>query len=258
MPNIALIIPNIYLSFPSLPDKLNVIVAGSVKGRGEMTAEITLKVIQYQNKNEYFLPVEGCWFMKAFPETGRLDHHRFGVSNEFGVDFLKLGPGGELFVNNGELATDWFSFGEKVLAAASGRVVATYNSSVQEWSRFNPREGESDSDFQGRQLREALEGLAGDVLDWAAGNYIVIEHPGDEFSSYLHLKEESVLVEVGDKVSKGDHIADVGNTGDSYGAHLHFQITDSEDLIRGRSLPFEFTDMIAELEEPGKFVRSAG
>jgi murein DD-endopeptidase MepM/ murein hydrolase activator NlpD len=195
--------------------------------------------------------------MKAYPEIGRMNHHRFGVSNEFGVDFLKLGPGGELFQNEGLMASDWYSHGEKVLAAASGKVVAVHSTSVQTWTRFNPLEGETDEEFQKRQLREVHEALAGDVLDWAAGNYLVIEHPGGEFSSYMHLKEASLRVKVGDDVVVGDHVAEVGNTGDSFGAHLHFQITDSQDLIKGRSLPFAFSGMIVDLEEPGRFVRSA-
>ncbi|MGD2251652.1 MAG: M23 family metallopeptidase [Anaerolineales bacterium] len=256
-PNTALVIPNLYLTFHALPDTLELIAEATDKDGAIVSTSITLNVIEYQCKNQYVLPVEGTWFMKAYPETGRLDHHRFGVSNEFGVDFLKLGPEGALFRNDGRLAEDWYSHGESVLAAAGGKVVATHTSSIQEWTRFNPQEGETEDAFQERQLREVHEALAGDVLDWAAGNYIVIEHPGGEFSSYLHLKEGSVRVKVGDQVAGGDHIAEVGNTGDSYGAHLHFQITDSEDLITGRSLPFAFADMKVDLEEPGKFVRSA-
>jgi murein DD-endopeptidase MepM/ murein hydrolase activator NlpD len=256
-PNTALVLPNLYLTFHALPDTLELIAEATNQDGATVFSAIMLNVIEYQSKNQYVLPIEGIWFMKAYPETGRLDHHRFGVSNEFGVDFLKLGPEGALFENDGRLAGDWYSHGEKVLAAADGKVVAMHVSSIQEWTRFNPREGETEDAFQERQLSEVHEALAGDVLDWAAGNYIVIEHPGGEFSSYLHLKEGSVRVKVGDQVARGDHIAEVGNTGDSYGAHLHFQITDSEDLITGRSLPFAFADMKVDLEEPGIFVRSA-
>jgi hypothetical protein len=256
MPNEALAIPNIYLSFHTLPDKLNLIVDTVDKDGKIVSAQTELRAIEYLGKNEYALPVEGCWFMKAYPETGRLDHHRFGVSNEFGVDLLKLGSGGELFKNDGRLASDWYSYGEMVFAAASGKVAAVHTSAIQEWTRFHPADGESEDDFQQRALRQAQAALAGDVLDWAAGNYIVIEHSSGEFSSYLHLKEGSVRVKEGDEVTEGEHIAEVGNTGDSYGAHLHFQITNSRDLINGRSLPFSFKGISIDLEEPGKFVRS--
>jgi murein DD-endopeptidase MepM/ murein hydrolase activator NlpD len=256
MPNEALAIPNIYLSFHILPDKLTLIVDTVDKDGKNVNAQTELRAIEYLGKNEYTFPVKGCWFMKAYPETGRLDHHRFGVSNEFGVDLLKLGADGELFKNNGILASDWYSYGEMVFAAASGKVAMVHTTAVQEWTRFHPTDCESEDDFQQRALRQAQAALAGDVLDWAAGNYIVIEHSGGEFSSYLHLKEGSVRVKEGDEVKEGDHIAEVGNTGDSYGAHLHFQITNSKDLINGRSLPFSFKGISVDLEEPGKFVRS--
>lgn len=42
---------------------------------------------------------------------------------------------------------------------------------------------------------------------------------------YMHMKEEPIPSEVGNSVAKGEKIGLVGNTGESYGAHLHFQVT---------------------------------
>lgn len=55
-----------------------------------------------------------------------------------------------------------------------------------------------------------------------AGNWIVITHGNGLISKYMH--SSKVLVNVGDRVERGQHIGDVGNTGDSFGAHLHFQV----------------------------------
>lgn len=57
------------------------------------------------------------------------------------------------------------------------------------------------------------------------GNLIVIEHNIDGqivASAYGH--EERVYVQVGDLVTAGQHIADVGSEGHSTGPHLHFEI----------------------------------
>ncbi len=64
------------------------------------------------------------------------------------------------------------------------------------------------------------------------GNFIAINHfnPAPEIASgtyvqtvYMHLNGPA-LFNKGDPVSKGDHIGNVGNTGYSSGAHLHFNI----------------------------------
>lgn len=54
------------------------------------------------------------------------------------------------------------------------------------------------------------------------GNMIVISHGEDIFTVYAHNNKNKV--DKGDKVKKGEVIAEVGNTGRSTGAHLHFEI----------------------------------
>jgi len=54
------------------------------------------------------------------------------------------------------------------------------------------------------------------------GNVIVISHGYGYKSVYAHNNKN--LVKVGDKVSKGDFIAEVGATGLTTGSHLHFEI----------------------------------
>ena len=54
------------------------------------------------------------------------------------------------------------------------------------------------------------------------GNYVVISHGNGIETAYGHCSE--LYVKVGQKVSQGDVIAAVGNTGRSYGNHLHLEI----------------------------------
>ncbi|MBR3852143.1 MAG: M23 family metallopeptidase, partial [Fibrobacter sp.] len=55
------------------------------------------------------------------------------------------------------------------------------------------------------------------------GNTIIIDHQNGYRSSYSHLK--TINVRKGYTVSKGDIIGTVGSTGNTSGAHLHFEIT---------------------------------
>ncbi|MDR2097861.1 MAG: M23 family metallopeptidase [Spirochaetaceae bacterium] len=54
------------------------------------------------------------------------------------------------------------------------------------------------------------------------GNYLIITHSGGFQSMYAHLN--STNVKTGTRVSQGDLIGEVGSTGRSTGAHLHFAI----------------------------------
>lgn len=60
------------------------------------------------------------------------------------------------------------------------------------------------------------------------GNYVKIKHNG-YYTLYAHMKYNSVTVRVGQKVSKGQVIGYMGNTGHSFGAHLHFEVRDKND-----------------------------
>ncbi|WP_328670688.1 M23 family metallopeptidase [Streptomyces sp. NBC_00328] len=56
----------------------------------------------------------------------------------------------------------------------------------------------------------------------AYGNAVVIKHANGTYSQYAHLSR--IDVNVGQVVSTGQHIALSGNTGNSSGPHLHFEI----------------------------------
>ena len=54
------------------------------------------------------------------------------------------------------------------------------------------------------------------------GNMIDIDHGNDIVTRYAHASK--VYVKVGDIVKRGQHVADIGSTGRSTGAHLHFEV----------------------------------
>ncbi len=58
------------------------------------------------------------------------------------------------------------------------------------------------------------------------GNHIIIQHEDGSTAMYWHLKQNGVLVKIGDSVSKGQNIGLSGNSGYTAFPHLHFQIMD--------------------------------
>ncbi|ODQ92878.1 peptidase M23, partial [Dietzia alimentaria] len=68
------------------------------------------------------------------------------------------------------------------------------------------------------------------------GNWIVIDHTidGQPYSTvYGHMWDDGVDVQVGDTVAAGQHIGEVGNNGQSTGAHLHFEVWQGGRLTGG-------------------------
>ena len=104
-------------------------------------------------------------------------------------------------------------------------------------SAFGPRWGRSHNgvDLAGAVGSAVLAAQAGVVVQattschptssWGCGsgfgNHVTIAHPGGLATIYAHLS--SLTVGVGDAVAPGAPIGRVGNSGNSYGPHLHFE-----------------------------------
>ncbi len=75
----------------------------------------------------------------------------------------------------------------------------------------------------GRKNQKGASGTA------SYGNYVKLDH-GDGYETlYAHL--DTVKVCKGDRVERGSVIGTMGNSGNSYGAHLHFEVRQSGERI---------------------------
>lgn len=101
--------------------------------------------------------------------------------------------------------------------------------------RVHPITGEESfhtgSDFAAPDGTPILAAASGTVTvaeySGGYGGLVVIEHRIDGqtiATAYAHSWEDGIHVTVGDEVQAGQHIADVGSSGMSTGAHLHFEV----------------------------------
>lgn len=103
-------------------------------------------------------------------------------------------------------------------------------------------------DYQGEPIYSMNDGTVMEInKNSSAGNYIWIKHEFtnyDIWSRYLHIKDGSIKVKTGQKVIRGQEIANMGNTGNSTGTHLHF-----ETWVVPKGWKFNFNDR-AKYSEP--------
>ena len=99
---------------------------------------------------------------------------------------------------------------------------------------------------QGTPVYASKDGVVEKVLNDvtgstpSSGNMVRIRHEDGMKTDYYHMKYHSVVVNVGDEVRQGQKIGEVGSTGASTGAHLHFTIFD----ISGKLVdPYNYIDL---------------
>jgi len=89
---------------------------------------------------------------------------------------------------------------------------------------------------KGTKVVAAADGIVIYVVDdprncssCSYGSHVIIEHKNGYRTLYGHLS--AVSVKNGQKVNSGEKIGEVGNTGHSFGNHLHFEIRAYEEFI---------------------------
>lgn len=80
----------------------------------------------------------------------------------------------------------------------------------------------------------------------ASGNFVRVLHDDGTMGVYLHLKQGSVSVREGQRVTVGSPLALSGNTGNSSGPHLHFvvQRNSGAGLV---SIPYQFNQPLGAM-----------
>jgi hypothetical protein len=134
-------------------------------------------------------------------------------SQRFALDIAEIDSYGQTHPSFGNRKEFYYAWGEDVVSAGRGRVVAAVSGA-----------------------RDLEIGEVPSPLESPAGNFIVIQHSPRLFSVYAHLQQAGTFVNVGDWVEHGQVIGRVGNSGDSTQPHLHLHFTDAWPRA---STPFE-------------------
>lgn len=141
------------------------------------------------------------------------------AAERFAIDYVQLSPDGTVFHGDASKPESYPYFGADIHAVSNGPVVAILDGLPEQVPGASPK---------------------GLPLDQYAGNHVVQDIGDGNYALYAHLKTGSVKVKVGDQLTTGQVIADLGNTGNTDAPHLHFHVMSTPDPLRSNGLPFVF------------------
>jgi len=149
----------------------------------------------HSDKQAIKLPFLGKWTVSQAHDGEHTHKEEF----RHAWDFIITDLDGKQFSGKGDYPADYFCFDKPVLAPADGTV-----------------------EYIVDNIEDNIVGEVNVKENW--GNTVIIRHQDYLFSSLSHLKQNSISVNVGERVKTGDIIGKCGNSGRSPYPHLHFQI----------------------------------
>ncbi|TQS71157.1 M23 family metallopeptidase [Ornithinibacillus gellani] len=178
---------------------------------------------QIYTKTVFDLPFKDEWFV-FWGGTNNLVNYHYDYENQrYAYDFIIM-QGDSSYDGNPALNESYYAFGKAYLAPADGTVVAVENDV-------------KDNEPVGKMNEDDLK-----------GNYVIIDHGNSEYSYLVHFKHQSIQVKPGDQVKRGDLLGQVGNSGHSSEAHIHFHVADSPDPMTSKSIRIKFGEK-AEMKQ---------
>ncbi|MEH6938672.1 M23 family metallopeptidase [Bacillus sp. JJ664] len=200
-------------------------LTATIDSKGMITG---IQIIHYTNhpktdeaysKTKFDLPFKEEWLVIWGGKNIFVNYHYEYEQVRYAYDFVKE-KNGYSYKGNPNRNENYFAFNKDVLAPADGIVVAYVdgildNSPVGKVNESQP-----------------------------AGNFITIKHSNGEYSTVAHLKNGSVKVKSGDKVTAGQLIGKCGNSGNSTEPHIHFQVSTTIDQSNTTTIPISFLNNI--------------
>lgn len=159
------------------------------------------------------------------------------ISQRFAIDWVQLNPDGKTFTGDPSDNKNYRAYGAEIHAVADGLVTQVKDGIPQ--------------NIPGADSRAVPM-----TLETISGNHVIMDIGNGLYAFYAHMQPGSVGVKVGDKVTRGQVLGLLGNTGNSTEPHLHFQICSANSDLGSEGLPYAFAWF--ELQGRGQQWKSSG
>jgi murein DD-endopeptidase MepM/ murein hydrolase activator NlpD len=140
------------------------------------------------------------------------------LAQRFAIDFNRMDAEGRLTVGDPTLNASAVGYAQPVVAVAD----ATVLTAVDRYPDRTPDDG----------FVVTLESVG--------GNHVILDLGEGRFAYYAHLRPGTVAVQAGERVRRGQLLGELGSSGNSTGAHLHFHVIDGPSGQVADGLPYVF------------------
>ena len=220
-------------------DQLHIRLTVKDKDGKSLSRDIEIPVRVYQQKTKLIFPFVG----NGLVTQGTInDAGHSAFANQYALDVIPLTPLYAPETCDEDLNSCYAGWGREIIAPADGIVVYARNDVPD-----NPTPGGPDL--------HTMSSLANPV-EAVAGNCVIIDHGNSEYSVMMHMQQGSVKVKVKDKVTQGQIIGSLGDSGDAYGPHLHYQLQPGPTLFQYASVPVYFENVPATILVRGSYFRT--
>jgi hypothetical protein len=143
---------------------------------------------------------------------------RLYLSQRFAIDFNLLDAQGRITAGDPNRNDSTAGYGRPVIAVSDATVAAAVDG-IPDQTPGDPYQV---------------------TLENADGNHVILDLGEGRFAFYAHLRPGTVAVRSGERVRRGQLLGELGNSGSSDGAHLHFHVMDRPSALAADGLPYVF------------------
>ena len=204
-----------------------------VDAKGRQAEQMLRIPIQYyQQKTSLIFPFRGLGVVgQDWITNGGHGGGHYGVyGSDFAIDVRGLDENYAEQKNDANENASAAGWGREILAPAAGTVTYARNDVPN-----NPHPGNLPDMNWYTTLHDPVMAYY--------GNCVIIDHGNSEYSVMAHMQQGSVTVKEGDRIAAGQVIGRLGNSGDSFGPHLHYQFQSGPHLFHDQPLPFRFQNI---------------
>lgn len=175
------------------------------------------------------LPFDGEWASINSPGHDKFAFDFVAVSNSDKKSYSKKSLLHNLFI--GVTVEDWFGWSKPIYSPMEGEVIEVSDGWPDE-KIVHYFKSIIKMVFNRPKLQQDIRPFA--------GNYVIIKSEIC-YIFIAHMRCGSIKIFKGQKVSTGQIIGEVGNSGYSLAPHIHFQVMDAPDTLKANIIPFKVT-----------------